>query len=156
VTSGLWRRAARFGASGLIVTALHTGYAVAAIELNGWPPPTANGVAFTFATLVSYLLNTRWSFAKPPCGRSFLRFWAVCGLGLLQSVGLSSLAQSQGHPYPVGIALILLTVPPVSFGLHSRWTYRDAPVPTPAGPARRRSIPGTPSRRNRRKRRHAK
>jgi putative flippase GtrA len=134
----LLRRAVRFGITGVFVTACHACYAVAAIELDGWTPPVANGYAFTFATLVSYLLNTRWSFSRPVCGRSFARFWMVCSLGLMQSIGVSWAVERAGLPYPVGIGLITLTVPPVSFVLHSLWTYRDSPaeclpdVPAPA------------------------
>lgn len=127
------RRAVKFGISGLVVTACHAAYASTAIELNGWTPPAANGLAFLFATLVSYLLNTRWSFSARPSGQSFIRFWGVCGLGLAQSMGIAAAVERAGEPYPVGIALIAVTVPPVSFLLHSLWTYRGRAVGTPAG-----------------------
>lgn len=118
------RRAIKFGISGIVVTACHAAYAATAIELNAWTPPAANGLAFLFATLVSYLLNTRWSFSAQPCRQSFLRFWVVCGLGLVQSMAIAAAVERAGEPYPVGIALIAVTVPPVSFVLHSVWTYR--------------------------------
>ncbi len=123
------RRVIKFGVSGVIVTACHTAYAVTAIQLNGWTPPAANGAAFTFGTLISYLLNTRWSFSGQISGRSFLRFWLVCSVGLVQSILLSAAVERAGLAYPVGIALIVLTVPPVNFLLHSLWTYRPAKAP---------------------------
>jgi putative flippase GtrA len=120
----LLRRAIRFGVTGVFVTGCHAAYAVAAIELDGWAPPAANGFAFTFATLVSYLVNTRWSFSSQVSGRTFVRFWMVCGVGLSMSVAIAAAVERAGLPYPVGIGLISVAVPPVSFALHSLWTYR--------------------------------
>jgi putative flippase GtrA len=158
VIKPILRRAVKFGITGLIVTACHAAYAATAIELNGWTPQAANGLAFLFATLVSYLLNTRWSFSARPSGQSFARFWVVCGLGLAQSMGIASAVERAGEPYPVGIALIAVTVPPVSFLLHSLWTYRgkatgalaNAPVPLPRPAPARRKRGGTPRRARRR------
>ncbi|MGZ8216149.1 GtrA family protein [Methylomagnum sp.] len=144
----LIKRAVRFGVSGVFVTGCHSAYAVTAIELNGWTPPTANGFAFTFATLVSYLINTRWSFACQASSRTFLRFWMVCGVGLMQSIALSTAVEQAGYSYPVGIGLIALTVPPVSFTLHSLWTYRGV-VPVAAVPVIVPTRPPCPSARAR-------
>lgn len=129
----LLRRAIRFGVTGVFVTGCHTAYAVAAIELDGWAPPTANGFAFTFATLVSYLVNTRWSFSSQVSGRTFVRFWMVCGVGLSMSIAIAAAVERAGLPYPFGIGLISVAVPPVSFALHSLWTYRGL-VPVTAAP----------------------
>lgn len=131
----LLRRAIRFGVTGVFVTGCHAAYAVAAIELDGWTPPTANGFAFTFATLVSYLVNTRWSFASQVSGRTFVRFWMVCGVGLSMSIAIAAAVERAGLPYPVGIGLIAVTVPPVSFTLHSLWTYRGLIPVAAASPA---------------------
>jgi putative flippase GtrA len=157
----LLRRAIKFGVTGVFVTACHAAYAVTAIELNGWTPPTANGFAFTFATFISYLVNTRWSFSREVSGRSLLRFWMVCCVGLAQSIAVSTAVEHAGMPYPVGIGLISVTVPPVSFMLHSLWTYRDSnPAPAPDAPAatrpprnQARTAAGKPRRKNQRTRR---
>jgi putative flippase GtrA len=154
------RRAIKFGVTGVFVTACHAAYAVTAIEMNGWTPPEANGAAFVFATQVSYLLNTRWSFSRRPTGRTFVRFWMVCGLGLLQSVAIASAVERASLPYPLGILLISVTLPPVSFLLHSLWTYRERPPaaalpvppprpPAPAYPSARKKPGLKPSRRRR-------
>lgn len=135
----LLRRAIRFGLTGVFVTGCHAAYAATAIELDGWTPPAANGFAFTFATLVSYLVNTRWSFSSQVSGRTFMRFWMVCGVGLAMSVAIAAAVERAGLPYPVGIGLISMAVPPVSFILHSLWTYRGmTPVVAvvPMAPAR--------------------
>jgi putative flippase GtrA len=128
------RRAVKFGVTGLFVTACHAAYAATAIELNGWTPPVANGAAFVFSTLVSYLVNTRWSFSRQPSGRTFARFWVVCGLGFLQSVGIAAAAERAGLPYSMGILLIAVSLPPVSFLLHLLWTYRERAPEVPAAP----------------------
>jgi putative flippase GtrA len=115
--------------TGVLVTACHTAYAVTAVELNHWTPPMANGGAFLFSTLVSYLVNTRWSFSRRPDGRTFARFWLVFGMGFPQSIGIAAAVQRAGLPYSLGILAIALSVPPVSFLLHSVWTYREKRAP---------------------------
>ena len=74
-------RAFRFAFTGVFMTALHATIAVAIIRLLLDSPPLANGAAFIVATLVSYYINTRWSFSARLHGRSFARFLMVALLG---------------------------------------------------------------------------
>ncbi|NJD07397.1 MAG: GtrA family protein, partial [Methylococcaceae bacterium] len=96
------RRIARFGISGLLVTGLHVAVAVAFIRLILPDPPLANGVAFTVATLFSYLINTLWSFSSRLHGRTLARFAVVSLIGCGLSVGLSWLAEFRALSYWIG------------------------------------------------------
>ena len=118
------QKALRFGMSGVLVTAIHVVVAVALIELGSLMPPVANGIAFTVATISSYLINTTWSFSSPLHGRNLLRFLVVSGVGLLLSVTLSGLVQQYQLPYWYGIAAVVVIVPPTTFLLHNFWTYQ--------------------------------
>ncbi len=114
----------RFAATGVLVTGLHVVIAVTLIRFGGWSPPLANGAAFVFATIASYLVNTLWSFSQPLHGRNLARFLKVAVLGVLISVGVSAGAERLGVHYLLGIAAVVVTVPTATFILHVSWTYR--------------------------------
>jgi len=120
----LTRPVVRFALTGLLVTGLHALVAVAFMSFIAGSPPLANGTAFLMATVVSYLVNTRWSFSKPLHGRNMLRFCLVSLVGLSLSVAVASAGQHYGLHYWYGILAVVCVVPPVTFLLHSCWTYR--------------------------------
>jgi putative flippase GtrA len=120
----LIQRAARFGLSGILVTALHAAIAVSFIELVFPNPPLANGIAYAIATVASYLINTLWSFSSPLQRQSFLRFLFVSGVGFSLTVTIAWLADLAGFSYWMGIACVVAIVPPVTFLMHAYWTYR--------------------------------
>jgi putative flippase GtrA len=118
------QQARRFAVSGLLATGLHVLIAVSFIKLILPSPMLANGVAFAMATVFSYLINTLWSFSSRLHGKNLRRFVVVSALGCLLSVAVSGLAEHYGLPYELGIVLVVLSVPPATFLLHSFWTYR--------------------------------
>lgn len=119
------QRLARFSTSGILSTGIHCGVAVLAILHASLSPPLANVIAFCVATVFSYWLNTVWSFSKPHSRAFFLRFWMVCIVGLVITTDIAWAADHAGLSYWTGIALVILTVPPITFFLHLKWTYRD-------------------------------
>ncbi|MEX5663767.1 GtrA family protein [Pseudomonas neuropathica] len=122
--SALIQRGVRFAVTGLFVTALHALVAILFINFISPLPPLANGVAFAVATLVSYVINTTWSFSARLHGRTLLRFLlvSVCGFWLAMFVAWA--AQIAGFHYLQGIAAVALTIPAFTFVLHNFWTYR--------------------------------
>ena len=121
---GLTRRMQRFIVSGILVTGLHVLIAASLIRILLWAPPLANGMAFVGATIFSYVINTRWSFSSPLHGRNLFRFIVVSIIGLLLAITISGLAEFYGMHYWFGIAGVICTVTPLSFLLHSFWTYK--------------------------------
>ncbi|MBK8376032.1 MAG: GtrA family protein [Sphingomonadales bacterium] len=118
------KRALRFAASGLLVTILHVVIATLFIEMVRPVPSLANGVAFLMATIISYVINTTWSFSSPLQGKNLFRFCLVSAVGLFLAMGISGAAQFYGLSYCYGIGGVVLVVPPVTFLLHNFWTYR--------------------------------
>lgn len=118
-------RATRFGFTGLFATGVHVLCAAVLIESFGVRATAANGVAFCSATLLSYLLNTFWTFRRQATRGNAARFWLVSTLGLCLTLLLSGAAEAAQLHYLAGIALVVALVPPVTFVLHSAWTYRD-------------------------------
>jgi len=122
--SPLLRRALRFGLTGLLVTAIHVVAAVAFMHLVMANPPLANGFVFIVATLVSYLINTLWSFSSQLQGRTLARFVVVSIGGFWLAMLVAWVAQSAGLDYLAGIAAVALIIPVFTFILHNFWTYR--------------------------------
>lgn len=120
----LKQRVLRFSISGLLVTAIHVAIASTFIEVILPEPAIANGLAFTFATIISYLINTTWSFSSRLHGKTLLRFSIVSFIGMALAMSLSGTAEFFGLHYWYGIAAVVLFVPPTTFILHNFWTYR--------------------------------
>lgn len=113
----------RFALVGIGVTALHAILATALIVLAALGPVAANGCAFVFATLVSYLANTLWTFERRPQPRSFARFVFVALGGLVLTLALAGAADVLGYPFYIGLAAVVAVVPIASFAMHRLWTY---------------------------------
>ena len=122
--TALIQRGLRFAVTGLFVTALHALIAVLFINFLMPVPPLANGVAFAVATVVSYLINTTWSFSARLHGRTLLRFSLVSVGGFFLAMFVAWVAQMAGLHYLLGIVAVALTIPAFTFVLHNFWTYR--------------------------------
>lgn len=117
-------RAIRFSFVGLLVTAVHAVIAIIFIQLLLINPPLANGVAFIGATLLSYIINTVWSFSSKLHGKTLSRFAVVSIIGFLSAMLVSWIAQVSGYNYLQGICAVAIMIPPLTFLLHNFWTYK--------------------------------
>jgi putative flippase GtrA len=122
--TALIQRGLRFAVTGLFVTALHALVAVLFINFVVPQPPLANGVAFAVATVVSYVINTTWSFSARLHGRTLLRFSLVSVSGFFLAMFVAWVAQMAGLHYLLGIVAVAVTIPAFTFVLHNFWTYR--------------------------------
>ena len=114
----------RFGVAGLAATFVHVVTAASLIERGVLGPAAANGVAFVTATVFSYFLNTTWSFSKRIGRDTFFRFVVVSVAAGTIAVALSGTIEHYGMHYWVGIAAVVLIVPPLTFFMHNYWSYR--------------------------------
>lgn len=124
-------RGFRFGVTGLANTGIHALVAVLCLEgfFLGVPwlvtgPVVANGVAFSVATVFSYVVNTLWSFSTKMSRKNLQRFLVVSAIGLFAAMALASLAEWIGLPSLGSVVLVVCVMPFVNFGLHAFWTYR--------------------------------
>lgn len=120
----LLKRTVRFGATGVFVTALHVVIATLFIHYILHNPSIANGFAFCIATVVSYLMHTKWSFSSDLEGKNLLRFIAVSIVGLMLSLLIPFITKSMGFDYMVGTVAVVIALPITNFVLHNFWTYR--------------------------------
>lgn len=120
----LLKRVMRFTLTGIFITTLHFVIAIIFIEHIAPNPSLANGVAFAFATSVSYLINTTWSFSGQLDGKTLIKFLTVSILGFFLSILIAWVFQELGFSYLSGICAVALTIPLITFLLHTFWTYR--------------------------------
>lgn len=118
------RRATRFAVTGMISTGAHTAIALSFLALVAQKPTIANGVAFVGATLLSYVINTLWSFSAPLGGIRLLKYVLVSLTGLMVAMTTAWVADSVGLSHIAGILVVMATVAPLTYLMHSRWTYR--------------------------------
>ncbi len=136
----LWRtgrRALRFGVVGLGVTALHTLTALSLLRFAAAGPVGANVAAFILSTLVSYVLNSLWSFESRLRIGSFARFGTVSLAGLGLTIAIAQAAKGAGLSPQLGVLAVACALPVFSFCAHNIWTFAVGARPSaePAGPA---------------------
>lgn len=123
----LRRQVPLFAVVGVAATLTHVIAALAARELGGLSPLAANFVGYACAVGVSYLGNARFTFRRAVLhGPQFVRFVVVslAGLGLTQ--GLTWLLVEQAAwPFWMGLAVVAVAVPALSFVLQRVWTFRQ-------------------------------
>jgi len=117
---------ARFGVVGVTATAVHVAIGMALNAGAGMAPFWANLVAFCCALGVSFLGQTRLTFPGSAAGRdAFARFTLVALTGLCLNQAIVWLVTSVlGRPYWLALAIIVATVPAVTFVLLKFWALR--------------------------------
>lgn len=116
----------RFGITGLMATGIHVVVAVTLITQLSTLPYVANPIAFLTATGFSYATNTLWSFSSRMSHRTLSRYARVSLFGCLATMAIAAAAEAAHLDYRIGILLVIALVTPITFALHSLWTYRPA------------------------------
>jgi putative flippase GtrA len=124
---------AKFVAVGLLSASAYSATIVALVEFAARSTAVATMAGFALGTLISYTLNTLFTFQRKLQGRSFARFWIVTGIGLLISVSIVEGSVALGLHYGVGVFASLIVGPAFNFTAHRMWTYRgtEPTKPTP-------------------------
>lgn len=118
-------RMLRFAVAGAVATGLHVTIAVLLIHAASAPPAVANGIAFCWASIFSYLATTVWTFGVEISPRSGVRFVLTAALSSLLAALVSGIAAARGVPDLLGIFAVVCTVPPFTYFLHRHFTYRS-------------------------------
>jgi putative flippase GtrA len=116
-----------FGVIGVANTLLHSGTVVLLVERGLAGPVPANVAGFALANTLSYFANCRLTFRCSPTWERYRKFFGVSMLSLALTVGLSALAESLHWHYLVGLGLVLLCGPVLTFLLHKAFTFRESP-----------------------------
>jgi putative flippase GtrA len=120
------KQISRFGFVGVLATAVHVSLGLGMHNGLGVPALWANLIAFACALGVSFFGQTRLTFPDSTAdGGAFARFAvvAVSGLGLNQLI-VWIVTSLVGGPYWLALAIIIVTVPGLTFLLLKFWALR--------------------------------
>jgi putative flippase GtrA len=121
-------RILRFGMVGFAATATHATMALFLVEGKGLDPLWANFFSFLLAAVVSFLGHYHWTFAAlNPYATAFPRFFtiALLGLGLNQAIMFCTVSVLTLN-YRLGLALVVVLVPGLTFLANRFWTFQLA------------------------------
>jgi putative flippase GtrA len=117
-------RVMRYAVAGAVATGLHVVIASGLITFAAAPPALANGIAFSWASIFSYLATTAWTFGVEPSPRSGVRFAVTAALSSGLAALVSGIAAARGVHHLLGIFAVICTAPPFTYFLHKHFTYR--------------------------------
>jgi len=126
--SDVYGQLVRYGATGLLITALGAALYWVTATLLGVAPLLANVLAYAFCVALGYVLHSRWSFRghgrRDNPARTTSRFFLVS----LVSFGLNSLfvwllTGPMGGPTWWPVVPMLFVTPFVTFALNRRWVF---------------------------------
>jgi len=111
---------------GVLNTLVHFAITIALVELAMWQPIIASIIGFCAAVVVSFTLNSLWTFAQTDAlPRRFVRFILVSVSGLLLNTIIMYLAVNIcSLHYLLGLMVIVVVIPVYSFTLNYYWSFR--------------------------------
>jgi putative flippase GtrA len=112
-----------FGLTGICNTLLHSGTVVILVERALATPVPANVAGFAVANTFSYFANARLTFRQTPSWPLYRRFLMVSMGSLALTLALSALAEYLHWHYLIGLALVILCGPILTFFLHRVFTF---------------------------------
>ena len=133
--------ARQFGAYfgvGIVAAVVHYGILVGLVELAGVPPVRATLAGYVAATVVSYFLNRRLTYASDrPHAEAMWRFAVVSGIGFVLTWILMALfirVAGQAYYLPAQVLTTCIVLFWHFLG-HKLWTFRTPPT-SPGGRGR--------------------
>jgi putative flippase GtrA len=116
----------RFGLVGIVNTGVHAGIVIALMETLAPPAYVANGIAFMFANVMSYCINSRFTFRTAISFRGYRKFLLVSLLSLALTLAITSLAEYSGLHYGIGLVLVICVVPVLNYLVMKLWAFAPA------------------------------
>ena len=116
----------KFGTIGVLNTALHSAIVVLAHGTIGVPVVVSHFIAFWLVNAFSYVLNTYLVFRKPLAFGSYVRFFAVSLFTLVATIVIASLCELAGLDYRIGLVIVIVVTPPVTYLLQKSFTFRSS------------------------------
>lgn len=116
----------RFGLVGVANTLAHACVVIALMEAFAPPAFVANGVAFMLANLMSYVLNSRFTFSTPVSFTGYRRFLLVSLVSLALTLLITLVAEYLGWHYGIGLVMVILIVPILNYLVMKAWAFAPA------------------------------
>ncbi len=122
--ASVYREILLFGVIGVTNTLVHSALVIMLVEGSIAHPVPANVTGFAVANAFSFLANSLLTFRRRPTWSSYWKFLQVSLLSLALTVFLSALAEVMGWHYLVGLLLVILCGPPLTFLLYKCYAFR--------------------------------
>jgi putative flippase GtrA len=119
-------RLVKFTVVGVSIAVFYYFSAVLMVDRGGLQPALANSIVFMASAVLSYALQTLWTFESRFTMRNAIRFVVVLLVGVVVSWGTSTAVAALGWPYRVGVIIVLFLIPALNFLLHHLWTYAES------------------------------
>lgn len=122
-----YREVLVFGIIGVVNTLLHSVMVIVLVEMSIAAPVLANIAGFSVANTVSFFANSYFTFRRQPTWAIYSKFFMVSMSSLALTISLSALAETMGWHYLVGLILVMLCGPALTFLLHKIFTFHHLP-----------------------------
>jgi len=116
----------RYAVVGMIGTVVHIGSTMILVEFLMVNPVTASIIGFVLTVLLSFYLNSCWTFGVPASDASrLIKYATVSLLGLLLNTLIMYLTvEVFVLDYRVGLVLLVLIIPVHNFSWNYLWSFR--------------------------------
>jgi putative flippase GtrA len=116
---------ARFGIAGLVATACYFILANSFAHLLALPPQYASVLAYALSVVVSYLLQSRFTFARSSAPGQMRRFALASAFGLFLSFAIVKVAEDFLHwPLVVASLIVCVAIPVSNYLLMKVWVFK--------------------------------
>jgi putative flippase GtrA len=118
-------RFVRFACVGIGNTIIHICIVFLLVEQLSIQPPLGNAAAFAAANIVSYLLNSKWTFEKKTSFTRYARFLLVSSSGLAISWGCVFGSELLGLHYLAGVLISVFFVAIIGYLLNRHFVFNQ-------------------------------
>lgn len=115
----------QYGLVGILGTIVHTSILAFSVEILIFPAVLATTIGFLFSLVLSYYLNSMWTFKKRRRSKhSFIKYALTCSIGLIINVFIMFvIADILELWYMVGQVISIIVVPLFNFNISRRWAF---------------------------------
>jgi len=114
-----------FAMIGVLITFVHCIFVMGFVELLNFNPVIANIIAFCISNIFYYLMNCICTFAVVPSRLGYLKFLLGSVSSFILTVTFSALAEYMDWHYLVGLLLIIVISPLITFLVYKSWVFRN-------------------------------
>lgn len=116
-----------FAAVGVINTLIHSTAVISFVELLAINPVLANTFAFFISNILSYFMNSNWTFRVAPNLSGYLKFLIASTGSLFFAIAFSAFAEYMGWHYLIGLFLVIVISPLLTFLVYKTWVFSGKP-----------------------------
>lgn len=114
----------KFGTIGAFNTGMHSLVVLLAHGMLLVPVVASHLMAFCVANVLSYFLNSWLVFQMSPAVGGYVRFVSVSLFSLVVTITIAALCEAAGLDYRIGLVIVIVVAPPMTYLLQKRFTFR--------------------------------